>query len=183
MAASSSTDMLVFLYSLLLMINCCHSANSLHNLSLRRQASILVSLKQAAFEAPSSPSSSLLDSWNMSNYISLCSWTAIKCDAKNRSVVSLDISNYNLSGSLSPAITHLPTLVNLSVAGNGFSGIFPPGIHKLARLQFLNISNNQFNGSLNNWEYFFRLKELMVLDAYNNDFSGSLPLEFWLVEL
>uniref|UniRef100_A0A5B7BZ54 non-specific serine/threonine protein kinase n=1 Tax=Davidia involucrata TaxID=16924 RepID=A0A5B7BZ54_DAVIN len=74
-----------------------------------------------------------------------------QCDAKNRSVVSLEF-----------------WLIRC--------GIFPPRIHKLARLEFLNIFINQFNGSLNNWEYFFRLKELMVLDAYNNDFSGSLPL-------
>ncbi|KAK9937284.1 hypothetical protein M0R45_014085 [Rubus argutus] len=92
----------------------------------------------------------------------------------NRTVVSLDISNYNLSGSLSSAITELRTLVNLSVSGNDFSGSFPPGVHKLARLQYLNISNNVFGGSLD-WE-FAQLKELILLDAYNNGFNGSLPL-------
>ncbi|KAA8537152.1 hypothetical protein F0562_029622 [Nyssa sinensis] len=167
--AASSMMFMIFLSSLLLVfLTSCHSASS-HYLSLRRQASILVSLKQA-FEAPTP----FLNSWNMSNCTSLCSWPGVICDGKNRSVVSLHISNHNISGSLSPAITDLRALVNLSVDGNFFSGIFPPEIHKLASLQFLNISNNQFNGSLN-WE-FSELKELMVLDAYNNDFSGSLPL-------
>ncbi|PQP97540.1 leucine-rich repeat receptor-like serine/threonine-protein kinase BAM3 [Prunus yedoensis var. nudiflora] len=80
----------------------------------------------------------------------LCSWAGIHCDNMNISVVSLDISNYNLSG------------------------IFPPEIHKLARVQYLNISNNGFSGNLS-WE-FAQLKELILLDAYNNNFNGSLPL-------
>ncbi|KAL6992123.1 hypothetical protein U1Q18_010230 [Sarracenia purpurea var. burkii] len=173
----ASATSLVFIASLILIFLTSSHSISLHNLFLRQQASILVSLKQA-FEAPNS----CLSSWNMSNYKSLCSWTGIKCDdAKNRSIILLDISNYNLSGSLSPAITDLRTLVNLSVSGNGFSGTFPPEIHKLSSLQFLNISNNQFNGSLEYWQ-FSGLKELVVLDAYNNGFSGSLPLgvtELW----
>ncbi|KAI5332423.1 hypothetical protein L3X38_022552 [Prunus dulcis] len=165
---ASSAMKFVFLSSLLVFLTCVHSVSS-HNLSLRRQASILVSVKQS-FEA-SNPS---LNSWNVSNYMFICSWAGIHCDNMNISVVSLDISNYNLSGSLSPAITELRTLVNLSVSGNGFLGIFPPEIHKLARLQYLNISNNGFSGNLS-WE-FAQLKELILLDAYNNDFNGSLPL-------
>ncbi|KAK3005338.1 hypothetical protein RJ639_015951 [Escallonia herrerae] len=165
---------LVFLSSLFFVLLTSSHSISPHALSHRRQASILVSLKRS-FEA-SNPS---LNTWNISNYSSLCSWTGIKCDGNNKSVISLDISNYNLSGTLSPAITQLRTIVNLSLAGNGLSGSFPPEIHKLPRLQFLNISNNQFNGSLN-WG-FSQLKELVLLDAYNNDFSGSLPLGVTLI--
>ncbi|KAL5577929.1 hypothetical protein UlMin_019628 [Ulmus minor] len=139
------------------------------NLFLRTQASILVSLK-LSFQT----SNSCLDSWSLSNHSSLCFWPGIRCDQHNRSVVSLDISNSNISGSLSPAITQLRSLVSLSVAGNAFSGTFPSKIHKLPRLQFLNISNNQFSGQLN-WD-FFHLKDLLVLDAYDNEFNGSLPL-------
>ncbi|KAM7500432.1 hypothetical protein LguiA_024846 [Lonicera macranthoides] len=137
MASSLSFLFLVFLCL-------CHSISS-HNLSLKWQASVLVSLKNSI-----DSSSPCLDSWNLSNYTSLCSWAGVKCDGKDFSVVSLDISNYNLSGTLSPTIT------------------------KLQSLKALNLSNNQFNGSLN-WE-FTSLKELEVLDAYDNNFSGSLPL-------
>ncbi|KAM1122935.1 hypothetical protein FF1_004381 [Malus domestica] len=167
MANSEMTS--VFLCSLFLFLTCFSSVSSL-NLSLRRQASILVSLKQN-FEDSKNPA---LSDWNVSNYMFLCSWGGIKCDSRNRSIVSLDISNYNLSGTLSPVITELRTLVNVSVSGNGFSGIFPPGIHKLAGLQNLNISNNGFGGSLD--LEFSKLEELVMLDAYNNDFNGSLPL-------
>nr|AHJ14779.1 CLAVATA1 [Rhododendron ovatum] len=169
--AAASVAKLVFITSLLLFVLVPSSDSaSLHNLFLRRQATILLSLKQA-FEPPED---SCLTSWNVSNYNSLCTWTGIKCDAKNTSILSLDISNYNISGYLLPAISDIHTLVNLSVSGNSLSGTFPVDIHKLVRLQFLNISNNQFNGSLN-WQ-FSKLKKLVVLDAYNNEFSGSLPL-------
>ncbi|KAL7210941.1 hypothetical protein ACSBR2_013927 [Camellia fascicularis] len=169
MAASEPDMRLLSIFSLLFIFLTPSHSIPLHNLSLKRQASILVSLKQS-FGSPNSS----LNTWNVSNYMSFCSWTGIKCDTNNRSIVSLDISNYNISGSLSPAITDLRTIVNLSLSGNIFSGTFPPGIHKLSSLQFLNISNNMFNGSLN-WQ-FSLLKELLVLDAYNNAFSGSLPL-------
>lgn len=169
MAAASDTK-LIFISSLLFIFITSSDSASFHNLFLRQQASILISLKQA-FEPPENSS---LSNWNVSNYRSLCTWTGIECDSKNTSIVSLNISNYNISGYLSPAIIDLHTLVNLSVSGNSLSGTFPVDIHKLAQLQFLNISNNQFNGTLN-WQ-FSQLKELLVLDAYNNEFSGSLPL-------
>ncbi|XVE48412.1 hypothetical protein DITRI_Ditri01bG0000400 [Diplodiscus trichospermus] len=165
----SSNIKFPFLFSLFLFFLCSSSARlSSHHLSLKNQASILVSLKQQFESSPP------LASWNLSNYLSLCSWTGIQCDFFNRSIVSLDISNSNISGSLSPLITQLPSLAKLCVSGNSFSGEFPLEIHRLNRLQFLNISSNIFNGELN-WD-FSQMKELLVLDAYDNNFNGSLPL-------
>ncbi|RHN56040.1 putative non-specific serine/threonine protein kinase [Medicago truncatula] len=121
------------------------SSSSSLPMSLKTQASILVSLKQD-FESKTS-----LKSWNISNYMSLCTtWYDIQCDTNNSSVLSLDISNLNVSGTFSSSIT------------------------KLSNLRFLNISNNMFNGNLS-WK-FSHLKELEVLDAYNNEFNCSLPL-------
>ncbi|KAL5077734.1 hypothetical protein RYX36_016718 [Vicia faba] len=142
---------------------------SISSLSLKNQASILVSMKQ---EFELSNTSSCLNTWNISNYVSLCTWYGIQCDQTNN-VVSLDISNLNVSGSLSPLITNLSTLVNLSIQGNNFHGEFPTEIHNLQSLKFLNISNNMFTGNMS-WE-FNRLEELEVLDVYNNGFHGSLP--------
>ncbi|KAG6594367.1 Leucine-rich repeat receptor-like serine/threonine-protein kinase BAM3, partial [Cucurbita argyrosperma subsp. sororia] len=124
----------------LLLLPCAFS----HSLSLKAQASLLVSIKQC-FDQPTP----LLLDWNASNYSSLCSWTGIQCDHMNTSLVSLDISNSNLSGT------------------------FPPLIHNLTNLRFLNISNNQLRGQLH-WDY-SQLKLLQVFDAYNNNFNGSLP--------
>ncbi|EOX96795.1 Protein kinase domain - like 10 [Theobroma cacao] len=164
-----SSDMnFLFLFSLVISFLCSSTRVSSYNLSLEKQASILVSLKQE-FD-----SSTPLRSWNVSHHLSVCSWTGVQCDVLNRSIVSLDISNSNISGSLSPVITQLRSLANLSVSGNSFSGDFPQEIHKLTRLQFLNISNNMFSGEPN-WD-FSQMKELVVLDAYDNNFNGSLPL-------
>ncbi|CAN4113556.1 unnamed protein product [Withania somnifera] len=145
MAASGTS--LFFLTSFLVFLAFPHviTSSQYRDLSLRRQAKTLVSLKQA-FVA-SVPST--LSSWNMSNYMYLCSWTGITCD-HIKSVISIDISNLNISGSLSP------------------------NIHELTRLQILNISNNLLGGKLS-WES-PRFSVLQVLDAYNNNFSGPLPL-------
>ncbi|XP_015062424.1 leucine-rich repeat receptor-like serine/threonine-protein kinase BAM3 [Solanum pennellii] len=141
--ATSNTSLLFFAYFLLVFLI---TPSQSRNLSLRRQAKTLVSLKHA-FVVSSVPST--LSNWNMSNYMSICSWTGITCD-DTKSVTSIDISNLNISGSLSP------------------------DIHELTRLRVLNISNNLFSGNLS-WEY-REFNVLQVLDAYNNNFSGPLPL-------
>ncbi|XP_031131051.1 leucine-rich repeat receptor-like serine/threonine-protein kinase BAM3 [Ipomoea triloba] len=141
------------------------SAHDSLSVSVRRQAAILVSVKQS-FQAPD-PS---LSTWNISNYMELCNWTGVTCDSYNKSVVSLDVSNLNLSGPLSPAISELQSLVNLSVAGNSLFG----DLHNISGLRFLNISNNLFSGCLD-WD-FSGLVELEVLDVYDNNFSCPLPV-------
>ncbi|KAL5732052.1 hypothetical protein ACHQM5_004711 [Ranunculus cassubicifolius] len=140
-----------------------------HSSYLWRQASILVSLKQN-FRLPTSS----LSTWDDSNFLSLCSWKGIQCDEMKKSVVSLDISNLNISGFITPVILELRDIVHLTISGNSFSGVFPSEVHKLTNLRFLNISSNQFNGSLN-WD-FSSLKELETLDVYDNSFSGVLPV-------
>ncbi|KAG9448083.1 hypothetical protein H6P81_014211 [Aristolochia fimbriata] len=183
MAAAYMNPMIILFFFLSLLI-LSHSASSSSSSlpshsSLHRQASILLSIKQS-FQHP--PSSSSLDSWNASNFSSLCSWEGVRCDQTNRVVVSLDLSNSNISGCISPSISRLRTLVNVSVAGNRFAGAFPSeDFHRLTGLKFLNISDNQFNGSLKYWDVSSQLKELQVFDAYDNNFSGSLPL--WVTQL
>ncbi|KAA3460941.1 leucine-rich repeat receptor-like serine/threonine-protein kinase BAM3 [Gossypium australe] len=101
----------------------------------------------------------LLSSWNSSNPSSVCSWAGIEC-AWGR-VVSLDLTNMNMCGSVSPQISRLDRLTNLSLAGNNFTGSIE--MANLSDLLFLNISNNQFNGHLD-WNY-ASISNLEVLDA------------------
>ncbi|CAI9769287.1 unnamed protein product [Fraxinus pennsylvanica] len=111
-----------------------------------------------------------ISTWNSSNPTSVCSWSGIKCF--NGRIVSLNISNMNLYGSVSPAISRLDKLMELFIDGNNFTGEIK--IENMSSLRFLNISNNQFSGSLE-WNY-SSLANLEVLDAYNNNFSSYLPL-------
>ncbi|KAJ4780926.1 Leucine-rich receptor-like protein kinase family protein [Rhynchospora pubera] len=136
---------LLFLFCLLFL-----SPTSLSNplpLSKKEQASILVSLKNSL--ATPSP---LFQSWSLSNHTFLCSWPGVHCDPSDVHVVKLDISNANLTGS----ITELALLTSL---------------------KYLNVSNNQINCSLSSFN-FSSLSQLEVFDAYNNNFFGTLPLGF-----
>ncbi|CAI9765303.1 unnamed protein product [Fraxinus pennsylvanica] len=126
----------------------------------------LISLKQG-FEFESNPA---ISSWNSSNPTSICSWAGIKCFQGR--VISLNVSNLALYGSVSPEISRLDNLVELFIDGNNFTGEII--IENMGNLQFLNISNNQFSGNLN-WNY-SSLANLEVFDAYNNNFSALLPV-------
>nr|QAS62454.1 leucine-rich repeat receptor-like serine/threonine-protein kinase BAM1 [Sedum alfredii] len=131
--------------------------------SLLSDFSVLVNLKQG-FEQPQ-----VLPTWIDSSPTSVCFWKGIQC-AENR-VVSLDLTDMNLGGSVSSTLLDLTSLTRLSLAGNNFTGSME--ISLLGELQWLNISNNQFSGGLN-WNY-SSMPMLQVLDAYNNNFSDTLP--------
>ncbi|XVF45918.1 hypothetical protein PTKIN_Ptkin02bG0246700 [Pterospermum kingtungense] len=126
---------------------------------------VLVTLK-TGFQFPEP----LLSSWDSSNPSSVCSWVGIGC-SRGR-VVSLDLTDMNMCGSVSPQISRLDRLTNLSLAGNNFTGTIE--IANLSDLRFLNISNNQFHGNLD-WNY-VSIPNLEVFDAYNNNFTALLPV-------
>ncbi|KAJ4842609.1 hypothetical protein Tsubulata_025124 [Turnera subulata] len=139
--------------------------NSFSLASLLNDFHALASLKQG-FESPE-PS---LSSWNLRNPTSVCSWVGIHC-SRGR-VVSLDLSDLSLYGSVSAQILRLDQLTHLSLAGNNFTGTID--IANLSNLHFLNISGNQFSGGLH-WNY-SRMANLEVFDAYDNNFSAFLPI-------
>ncbi|KVI11055.1 leucine-rich repeat receptor-like serine/threonine-protein kinase BAM3 [Cynara cardunculus var. scolymus] len=124
----------------------------------------VVALKQGFDSIPFA-----LDTWNSSNPTSICSWAGIKC-LQNR-VVSLDLSNMRIHGSVSPLILSLDNLEQLSLDGNNFTGEI--NLSNLTSLRFLNLSNNAFSGGLE-WNY-LSLPNLEVFDVYNNNFSFPLP--------
>ncbi|KAH9611909.1 hypothetical protein KSS87_003172 [Heliosperma pusillum] len=102
-----------------------------------------------------------------------CTWSGVTC-AKNV-VVSLDLSNNNLTGTLSPDIGFLKNIVNLTVAANSFSGEIPASLSLLTNLRTLNLSNNIFNETFP--PLLSSLKKLKILDLYNNNLTGPLPVE------
>ncbi|CAA7396487.1 unnamed protein product [Spirodela intermedia] len=152
--------LLLFLVSLL---GTCSS--SLSSFSPVGDGLVLASLKQG-FRA----FSPALDGWDSSRPSSVCSWLGVTCELDR--VVSLDLSGFNLSGSISPEISDLHRLVNLSLAGNAFAGELK--LSNMTSLRSVNISRNQFSGGLD-WD-FSSLPSLEVLDAYDNNFTAPLPL-------
>ncbi|XP_008795253.2 leucine-rich repeat receptor-like serine/threonine-protein kinase BAM1 [Phoenix dactylifera] len=132
--------------------------------ALHDDATVLASLRNSFHST--SPE---LDSWNTSNLGSACSWFGVRCERDR--IVAIDLSNLNISGSISLEISGLASLVNLSLAGNELEGDIK--VSNLPSLRHLNISINQFSGGLH-WDY-SSLPSLEVFDAYNNNFTAPLP--------
>ncbi|KAH9296819.1 hypothetical protein KI387_028501, partial [Taxus chinensis] len=152
----------MFLLLLMAVVITC-AASSSHG-----EGQVLLSLK-AAMDDPDGA----LTAWTQSDVNHFCNWTCVACNGKSR-IMSLDFTNMNLSGDISPEISRLRSLANLSLAQNKFSVAFPA--IKMAALRFLNISNNNFTGGVPA-EVAAALPNLETLDAYNNNFSGPLPLQ------
>ncbi|XP_010687839.2 leucine-rich repeat receptor-like serine/threonine-protein kinase BAM1 [Beta vulgaris subsp. vulgaris] len=112
-----------------------------------------------------------LKNWDSSNSTSFCFWTGVKC--LHGRVISLDLTDFHLEGSISPVFSTLDSLIHLSLAGNNFSGRIE--IDNLSSLRFLNLSNNVFNGGMDEWNL-SSLPNLEVLDVYNNEFKSPLPM-------
>ncbi|CAL0309588.1 unnamed protein product [Lupinus luteus] len=133
--------------------------------SLLSDFNVLVSLKEG-FQFPNP----VINTWDTSNFSSVCSWSGIQC--RGGRVSWLDLTDLSLYGSVSPEISKLEKLTHLSLAGNNFTGTIH--INNMTTLQFLNISNNQFIGNID-WNY-STMGNLQVLDAYNNNFTSLLPI-------
>ncbi|KAK3211057.1 hypothetical protein Dsin_015763 [Dipteronia sinensis] len=107
-----------------------------------------------------------------------CNWTGITCDAKNHSVVGVDLSNLGISGGFPYGFCRIRTLRNLTLTNNFFIG--PLSSHSqlspCSHLQVLELVNNQFIGDLPDFSLEFG--NLEVLDLSENYFSGDIPASF-----
>ncbi|CAL9152784.1 unnamed protein product [Musa hybrid cultivar] len=154
----------------LLLIFLVHTIGSLAAAEEALEADALLALKAVV-----SDPSDALSAWNNSASGGHCSWPGVACDPLRGFVVSLDLTGFNLSGTLSLAVVRLRHLLNLSAASNSLSGPIPAELSRLSNLRHLNLSNNLFNGSFPS--AIVRLKNLLVLDIYNNNLTGPLPAE------
>ncbi|KAM0948114.1 putative leucine-rich repeat-containing, plant-type, leucine-rich repeat domain superfamily [Dioscorea sansibarensis] len=93
-----------------------------------------------------------------------CNWDGVICDATSGVVVSLDLSNHNISGEISTSLFELTSLQRLNLAFNVFhrSRLPPVGFEKLGNLTHLNLSNSGFAGQVPSG--ISRLKKLVSLD-------------------
>ena len=83
-----------------------------------------------------SPLRNLPSSWNCSNHagvISVCEWEGVQC--LNNSVISIDLLNRNVSGSIATSIGSLSSLKTLQLSGNFLSGSIPDSLCYLRQLQ------------------------------------------------
>ncbi|KAK3412398.1 probable LRR receptor-like serine/threonine-protein kinase At1g67720 isoform X1 [Eucalyptus grandis] len=101
------------------------------------------------------------------------SWTGVTCSqGKLARVITLNLTNAGLSGSLPPSISNLTALKNLWLGGNELSGTIPK-MASLKALQTLHLENNKFEGSLP--ESLGQLPNLREILLQNNKLNGSIP--------
>ncbi|KAH7522750.1 hypothetical protein FEM48_Zijuj07G0171600 [Ziziphus jujuba var. spinosa] len=102
------------------------------------------------------------------------------CDVKGRaSLVFLDISFNQLSGTLPDCWSSLDSLAVLNLAHNyNLSGKLPTSIGSMLSIQTLHLGNNNFRGGLpSSWK---NCPRLVAFDVGENNLSGSIPS--WIEE-
>ncbi|EEC77596.1 hypothetical protein OsI_16560 [Oryza sativa Indica Group] len=116
-----------------------------------------------------------LDDWNPEDP-SPCGWKGVNCSSGSTpAVVSLNLSNMNLSGTVDPSIGGLAELTNLDLSFNGFSGTIPAEIGNCSKLTGLNLNNNQFQGTIP--AELGKLAMMITFNLCNNKLFGAIPDE------
>ncbi|KAG6538898.1 receptor-like protein EIX2 [Zingiber officinale] len=88
-------------------------------------------------------------------------------------LVSIDLSDNNLSGEVPGELMGLSGLLVLNLSRNQLHGEVLQQISELQNLLFLDLSNNQFNGSIP--ASMASMSFLSYLNLSNNNFSGRVP--------
>lgn len=101
------------------------------------------------------------------------SWTGITCtQGKLARVVTLNLTNVGLTGSLSPSIANLTALSNLWLGGNKLTGPIPD-MSAMKALKTLHLENNQLEGPIP--ESLGHISNLREISLQNNNLSGGIP--------
>ncbi|KAL6271353.1 hypothetical protein ACE6H2_028264 [Prunus campanulata] len=139
--------------------------------SPKTQAEALVSWKNTFASAPPS-----LSSWSLTNLDSLCNWTAILCDHSSKEVSQIDLSNFNISATLTHFnFTPFLNLTQFNLNGNNFTGPVPSAIGRLSKLTTLDLGNNLFSQEIP--VQIGMLTELQYLSFFNNNLTGVIPYQ------
>lgn len=142
-------------------------------LSLARDSQILLQVKNTRLEDKNES----LKNWVQNREHNPCNWTGITCDARNRSVVSIDLSETGIYGDFPFGFCRIQTLKTLSLASNFLgNAISPQSLFPCSRLRHLNLSDNCFVGTLP--EFTPEFAELRQLDLSKNNFTGDIPASF-----
>lgn len=109
---------------------------------------------------------------------SYCDWAGIKC-SPSLNVISINLFDVELHGTISPLIGDLQNLKEIVIVGMDFlkngdiHGSLPREIGKLTQLETLSMSGNKLSGSLPN--EIGSLTSLTYLSLSDNSISGPIP--------
>ncbi|MCL7037329.1 hypothetical protein MKW94_022600 [Papaver nudicaule] len=102
------------------------------------------------------------------------SWTGVTCSSnRNRTrVTSLNLSNMDLSGTISPSVANLTALTKIMLGNNSLTGPIPD-LSSLRSLQRLHLQKNQLTGTIpSTLGDIGSLRELFI---QNNFLTGQVP--------
>lgn len=110
--------------------------------------------------------------------LNACRWQGVTCNttrtSPHRRVVSVNLADQSLQGTLSPSLARLSQLTSLNLSHNFFSGDIPVElITGATSLQTLDLGGNNLTGSL--LDGIENLENLTSLVLADNHFSGGLP--------
>lgn len=103
-----------------------------------------------------------------------CQWAGLTCE--NGRVVSLDLANNNLTGSIPAEIGNLTALRYLGLNVNNLSGEIPPSIGNLTSLDYLYLSVNQLSGPIP--AEIGNISTLRAIWLAENQLTGPIPSSF-----
>ena len=112
------------------------------------------------------------DNTNWKSSEALGQWFGVDTDDDGR-VVSINLQENNLNGTIPAAIGDLENLEDLHLWVNSLSGSLPAEIGDLANLTSLDLGENSLSGSIPS--QLGNATNLEFLDIWNNSLSGSIP--------
>ncbi|THU48544.1 hypothetical protein C4D60_Mb06t00070 [Musa balbisiana] len=124
--------------------------------------------------------SSVNTTWNSSDP-NPCKWVGIRCD-RSGFVVSVELPESGISGSLGKEIGLLSRLRKLDLGINNLSGIIPSELGNCSLLEHLDLAVNLLSDEIP--ETLQNLNKLSYLSVFENFLSGNIPNQlFWGLNL
>ncbi|KAL3570283.1 hypothetical protein D5086_027532 [Populus alba] len=117
----------------------------------------------------------VLVDWDDVHNEDFCSWRGVFCDNDSFSVVSLNLSNLNLGGEISPAIGDLRNLQSIDFQGNMLTGQIPEEIGNCASLYHLDVRDNKLTGTIPS--SIGNCTSFEILYLHGNKLTGPIPPE------
>lgn len=112
----------------------------------------------------------VLESWKKEN---ICEkWLGLTCDERGE-VISMDLSVYDMKGTISPSIGNITSLQYLNLSSNYLNGSIPESIGNLTSLKYLDLNFNNLVGPVPS--SIEKLTSLNYLDLSVNNFLGLIP--------
>ncbi|XP_027352606.1 probably inactive leucine-rich repeat receptor-like protein kinase At5g06940 [Abrus precatorius] len=127
-----------------------------------------------SFKSTIEDSKKALSSWSNASSNHYCTWIGITCSTTpSRSVTSINLQSFNLSGDISSSICDLPNLSYLNLADNIFNQPIPLHLSQCSSLETLNLSANLIWGTIPS--QISQFASLKVLDLSRNHIEGNIP--------